>query len=159
MLALASEQRTALIAGLVYSVLFFFSGVASRNAHAVVVWKKDEEAAARFLWQVVFGCYVVLMASLYLGWNPVSILAFVGIYLVQNLWRPALVSRLNAASDPDLSATTLSIESQARSLTTLAVAPALGLAVDSLGLWPVGALGVAVSVVALLGSRAPIKRR
>ncbi len=149
LLALADAQRTALFAGVVYSLLFFFSGIASRHAHSVVAWKKNEEEASRFLWIIVLCCYAILLPSLYAGWGGVSIAAFVGIYLVQNLWRPALVSRLNEASDPALSATTLSIESQARSVTTLLVAPLLGWSVDAWGLWPVGALGVVVSFAAL----------
>ncbi|MCF6287220.1 MAG: MFS transporter [Candidatus Hydrogenedentes bacterium] len=153
LLVLADTQRTALIVGIVYSLLFFLSGVASRNAHSVVQWKKNEEDAARFLWQLTFACYGVLLISLYMGWAVVAIPAFVGLYLIQNLWRPALVSRLNAVSDPSMSATTLSIESQARSLATFVMAPLLGLAVDAVGLWPVGALGAVVALIALSATR------
>ena len=152
-LALADAQRTAVITGIVYTVLHLLSSAASRNAHRVVKWKQNDDRAARFLWQVVLGCYAVMLGSLLAGWIPLAIVAFVGVHLVQNLWRPALVSRLNAASDPELSATTLSIESQARSLATLVIAPLLGLAVDAAGLWPVGALGVLVAAVALVAPR------
>ena len=149
LVSLADTQRTALFTGLVYAILFFFSGVASRHAHSVVAWKKDEDAAARFLWWCVLGCYGTLFVALYVGWYPVAIGSFVGIYLIQNLWRPALVSRLNAVSDSDLSATTLSIESQARSVTTLVVAPLLGWCIDWAGLWPVGALGLVTATLVL----------
>lgn len=149
-LALADAQRTAVLTGVVYSLLYFLSGIASRNAHAVVTWKKDEDTAARFLWMVVLGCYGVMLGCLLQGWLAVAIVCFVCVHLVQNLWRPALVSRLNAASEPALAATTLSIESQARSLTTLVLAPLLGLAVDHVGLWPVGAVGAVVAMAALL---------
>jgi MFS family permease len=152
---LASTQRTAVIVGIVYSLLFFLSGIASRNAHILVAWKKNEEGGSRFLWQVAFACYTTLLLALYLDWSALAIGAFVGVYLAQNLWRPALVSRLNAASDPAMGATTLSIESQSRSLATLFVAPLLGLAVDGVGMWPIGALGLAVSLLALTAPRPP----
>ena len=149
-LALQDSQRTALLVGLVYAVLHLLSSTASRNAHTLVAWQgNDEERAARFLWQFSLSAYAALLAGLYLDWHPVVIPAFVLVYVVQNLWRPALVSRLDACSDSAAAATTLSIESQTRSLFAMGAAPLLGLAVDHAGLWPVGLLGGAVALVAV----------
>lgn len=154
LLMLADTQRTALLVGAVYFVLYLLSSTASRNAHTLVAWHAgDEERASRFLWQVALAVYGSLLAGLLLGWNAVVIPAFVLAYLVQNLWRPALVSRLDACSDAGSAATTLSIESQTRSIFAMVAAPALGYAVDHLGLWPVGLLGSAVALAALLLTR------
>ena len=144
------RQRTALIVGVVYCLLHLLSSAGSRQAHRLANWRGGDDAAARFIWGMALVLYAALIPGLFFSLAVVAIPAFVLIYLVQNLWRPALVSRLNAASDPDLAATTLSIESQAKSLYAVILAPLLGLAVDHLGLWPVGVLGAVVAAVALV---------
>lgn len=153
-LALDDTRRTALLVGLVYAILFLLSSTASRNAHTLVSWKNNsEERAARFLWHVSLAVYGCLLAGLLLQWYAVVVPAFVAVYLIQNLWRPALVSRLDACSDAASAATTLSIESQARTLVAMIAAPLLGLAVDHTGLWPVGLLGVLAAATVLSLSR------
>jgi len=155
MLALDDTQRTAAVVGAVYVVLFLLSSTASRNAHALVMhMDNDEERASRLLWRIALSAYGCILAGVLLDWQTMVIPAFVAVYLVQNLWRPALVSRLDACSDSRSAATLLSIESQARSVFAMLAAPLLGLAVDHEGLWPVGLLGAGVSLAALV-IRAP----
>lgn len=156
LLVLAGDQRTALLVGAVYVVLFLLSSYASQHAHTLVRWQNgDEDRAARLLWRIYLGVYVILVPGLYFEWHGVVIVAFIVAYLVQNLWRPALVSRLDACSDAATGATTLSIESQVRSIFAMVAAPALGWAVDHVGLWPVGALGAVAALAALVLGRSP----
>jgi hypothetical protein len=96
----------------------------------------------------------------YFGWQVGLILAFVLMHLMQNLWRPVLISRIDECSDPEMGATVLSVESQTRRLVTMLLAPLVGAAVDAverheLGgeFWVIGALGVTVSTLALTGRR------
>jgi MFS family permease len=145
---LEASQRTALLVGAVYCVLNLVSSVASRQAHRLADWRGGDDAAAHSLWIAACLFYTVLAVSLFLGASGVAIAAFVLLYLAQNLWRPALVSRINACSDPALAATTLSIESQAKSFFAMALAPLLGLAADHLGLWPVGLCGATIALLA-----------
>ena len=77
--------------------------------------------------------------------------------VLQNVWRPALISRIDAFGEEAQGATVLSIESQAQRFATMALAPLLGLAMDatqSQGLggpfWPVGVLGVVVGLIFLV---------
>ena len=154
LLALADDQRTALLVGIVYAVLFVLSSYASQHAHTLVQWKNgNEERAAQFLWAIYLAVFLALVPGLYFGWHWVVIPAFVAAYLVQNLWRPALVSRLDACSDAATGATTLSIESQVRSIFAMIAAPALGWTVDHTGLWPVGVLGALSALAALVLGR------
>ena len=156
LLMLAGDQRTALLVGAVYVVLFLLSSYASQHAHTLVLWQNgDEDRAARLLWRIYLGVYTILVPGLYFEWHGVVIAAFIVAYLVQNLWRPALVSRLDACSDPASGATTLSIESQVRSIFAMVAAPALGWSVDHVGLWPVGALGAIAALAALVLGRFP----
>jgi hypothetical protein len=82
------------------------------------------------------------------------------LYIVQNFWRPVLVSRIDRESTESHRATVLSIESQAKSIVTMIAAPLLGLAVDLVkerdfggAFWPVGALGAAVALVFLVTAK------
>ncbi|HOZ45046.1 MAG TPA: MFS transporter [Candidatus Hydrogenedentes bacterium] len=150
LVGLADRQRTALLVGAVYFVLYVLSSVASRQAHRTARRCGGDDATAHAAWIAVLASYGALIPALYLGWSAVAIPIFVLIYLAQNIWRPVLVSRLNAVSDPALAATTLSIESQTKSLYAVAMAPALGLAVDRLGLWPLGIVGAAAAALALM---------
>jgi hypothetical protein len=74
--------------------------------------------------------------------------------ILQNLWRPVLVSRIAHLADPSRTATLLSIESQAKSLFVAAAAPLLGWAVDAVAAaradWRFLPVAVAGSGVCLL---------
>jgi hypothetical protein len=90
------------------------------------------------------------------------IAGFVVMHVMQNLWRPLLVSRFDEHSDHVRKATVLSIESQAGSLCAAVVAPVLGFAVDHVRVagpaapgfefWPIGAVGAVVALGFLLTS-------
>ena len=58
------------------------------------------------------------------------ITGFLALYILQNLWRPVLISRFDAHSSEARGATVLSIESQAKSAATMVFAPLMGAAVD-----------------------------
>ena len=92
-------------------------------------------------------------AGVALGFSPLAIAAFVALAVLQNFWRPILITRFTAHADPAETATILSIENQAKSLSAAVVAPLLGLAVDamtgSLKLLPVGLVGAAAALVVL----------
>jgi len=154
---LADHQRTALLVGLVYSLVFLLSSIASRQAHVLVKWKGSDDLASATIWAATVCCYGLLIPLLALEISVISIALFLLIYLVQNIWRPLLVSRLNACSRPEQAATTLSIESQAKSTVAMIIAPVLGLAVDHLGIWSVGALGCLISLIFWVKSKLPFK--
>ena len=150
----ASAREVALLVGPVYLVLYLISAAASRNAHRLAEIAGGEDAAARWLWWATTGLYGAIALGGYLATPAVVIPAFVGLHVLQNFWRPMLIGRVDAASDEHQGATVLSVESQAKSLATMVLAPVAGLAVDLVRahgpggeLWPVGALGLAVTAV------------
>jgi len=81
----------------------------------------------------------------------IAVLAFVALAMLQNVWRPMLLTRFEQCTDNAMRATLLSVDSQAKSIFTMVAAPLLGLAVDHMGLWSVGALGVLALAPLLLG--------
>lgn len=152
---LSEHQQAALLVGPVYFVLYLLSALASRKAYVIVDRHGDEDRTAGFLWLISLWILTALVPALYFRWFPIVIFGFVGLYVIQNLWRPVLISRFGMHSDEVSGATILSIESQAKSVATMVIAPVLGYVVDvmkareigGLPFWPAAVFG---AVVALL---------
>lgn len=151
LLMLDESKRAALLVAGVYFALYFLSSFASRNSHKVTEWQGSDEGAARVLWWVNLGLYALLIPALWFNTYPAIIALFVGLAILQNFWRPGLISRFNAQSTPEISATVLSIEAQSKSLATIVLAPSLGWLVDVVGgFWPVGVIGTLIALAILL---------
>jgi MFS family permease len=158
--AVDAARRAALLVGPAYLLLHLLSAWASRRAHDLVDRAGGEEQAARVSWGLATALYAGLLAALLLGWHAVAIGAFLLLHVVQNLWRPVLISRFDSWGSERWGATVLSIENQAKSLATMLLAPALGLAVDAVSaggteqtLWPVGLLGLVLALGFLVWGR------
>ena len=158
---LHEKGRVAILAGLFYFPLYLLSGMASRKAATFVRRFGGESRAARSVWLMTLGIFTATTIALAVGSFWIAAFGFVAAALVQNLWRPITITRVDNETDASMGATMLSIESQAKAIGTMALAPLLGLAVDKLGtsgqpaLWAVGALGV---TIALIGSLVPAMR-
>ncbi|MBL7165968.1 MAG: MFS transporter [Dehalococcoidales bacterium] len=156
-LAWGETRRSAVMIGVVYVILYLVSAYASRNAHRLTSRAGGEERGSRLLWKVVFGLYIALIPLLFFGYYEVAVVGFIALALLQNFWRPILISRFDAFASEAKGATVLSIESQAKSVSTMIIAPILGVAVDfvrgqSLGgeFWPVAAVATVVTLFILL---------
>ena len=158
--ALADKRRAALLVGVVYFLLHLLSSQASRHSHRVVERWGGEEQAARFLWYLDWAIYASLVPLLLLRWNTVTIPVFICLSILQNFWRPLLMARLDSHSSPEQGATILSIESQAKSLGTMVLAPLLGWTVDQTAagggdrnFWPVATAGLVLASLVLVTGR------
>ncbi len=158
----SATQRTALLVGAVYFVLHLLSGTASRRSHRVSDAAGGEERAARWLWGGAAAAFGWLALAGWTGALAGSVLAFVALHVLHNVWRPLLVSRFDAQGGAVQGASLLSIESQARRGATMVVAPLLGYAVDAAVAtgsgspwWPAGVLGLACSLLFLARSGRP----
>jgi len=151
LLMLDEFKRSSLLVAGVYFVLYFLSSFASRNSHRVSDWRGGDEGAAQFMWWIDLVLFALLIPVLWFGWYPAIIALFVGLALLQNFWRPGLISRFDAQSTPDMGATVLSIEAQSKSLAMIILAPLLGWLVDTVGNFsPVGIVGTCIAVAILL---------
>jgi len=151
------HRRTAVLMGAVYVVLYLLSSAASRHANTLARRAGSEQRGARWLWAADLAIFAVMSATLVLGLSSVVIAAFVALSLIQNFWRPILISRFADHADPARTATVLSIESQGKSLFAAAIAPLLGFAVDMMpkdyAFLPVGLLGLFIAGVMFATSR------
>ncbi len=148
---LSDTQQSAIFVGAAYLVLHLLSAVASRQAHHIPGMLGDEQRAARLYWAIGAALFLAIAIGAYREVISIVIVAFVLVHVLQNLWRPVLVSRLALASNESQRATTLSIESMARRVVMMIVAPLLGWAVDAVTthdvggmFWPVGAVGAII---------------
>lgn len=148
---LSATQQSAIFVGAAYLVLHLLSAVASRQAHHIPDMLGDEQRASRLYWAIGAALFLAIAIGAYREIISIVIGAFVLVHVLQNLWRPVLVSRLALSSSESQRATTLSIESMARRVVMMIVAPLLGWAVDAVTthdiggmFWPVGAVGAIV---------------
>ena len=158
---LAEPQGVAMGVGVVYFVLHLASSLASRGAGLFARRCGGEARAARRLWWMDLLVFAGMAGGILAGLPAMAVAAFAVLAVLQNLWRPILVSRVAAHAESAQTATVLSIESQAKSVFVAVAAPILGWSVDALAacdsefrFLPIAVLGCAVSAVMLVWNAA-----
>jgi len=152
---LDKPQKTALLVGPIYFMLHVLSGIASRNAHRIVDSIGGETHTVKMLWGLNFMTFTALVPAMWYRVHLAIVAGFIILFTLQNLWRPLHISRFDSHSSETQGATVLSIESQAKSVSTMIAAPVLGWAVDLINVsgsqqeifWPVGIMGAAVALI------------
>ncbi len=125
--ALAGEERTAVVTGLVYSLLYFATAAASRRSGNLA----DRYAGlaiplnATLLIGVGFG--LLSGAFQRLGLPAIAVLPLIGIYLLENLRKPMGIAYVSERMNEESLASALSVESQAETLFAALIALLLGL--------------------------------
>jgi MFS family permease len=143
-----TDQRTAIMIGAAYFLIFTLTSVASRNA-----WRfedKSSNIAGAINMVYLTGILSIGISGLFLwlGYNGIAALVFIILYLIQNIRRPLMVGYLSDLISGDVMASGLSTESQLETLLIIIYAPVFGWFVDSHGL--AFALGVTCLVFLLL---------
>jgi len=147
LLGLAGRQRTALLIGIIYFIIYLLSSGASRNAGRFAglfrtpVKPLNFTLLAGLLAGVVSGIFYNLQLT------AISIIFFVLIYLIENMRKPAGIAYVTDMLNQNILATVLSTESQAISLITALIAPLLGFMADKFG---IGTGLIAVSVILII---------
>lgn len=147
------KEREAIIISLVYILLYLFSAFASRFANRLSIISGGDYRASVNIWKANLIVYSALIPILYFQYYIIAVFLFIAINILQNLWRPILISRFEIFTTESTGATLLSIESQAKSVGTIILAPLLGFAVDlskanliSGEFWPLGVVGVLLAI-------------
>ncbi len=159
-IGLADIRRSAIMIGVVYAVLYLGSAYASRNSYRLAGIAGGEQGGSNLLWRVVFIIYIALIPLLFLEYYYVAVVGFILLSFIQNLWRPIQISRFDDFASETQGATILSIESQAKSVSTMIVAPIMGMAVDfiigrDLGgeFWPIATIATVISLSIILTAK------
>jgi MFS family permease len=145
--SLAIEQREAVLIGLVYSVLYLLTSLASRSSAAVATRLHSPERALN--WELLLGLLLAVGAGLArVGeYALLPVIFFVAIYVVQNLRQPVGVAVVAERVPEAALATVLSVESQLQSVFAALVAFAIGAAAEAAG----GNVGLGVAGAAAAG--------
>jgi len=144
LIMLIEEQRIAILVGVVYFILYLISAGASRQTHRLVRRCGTEHNACGLTWAAVLFLFLTLTATLAMDEMRWAILAFIFLFAVQNIFRPAIISRFKSHAEIGSMATMLSIESQSRTAATMVLAPLMGWAVDQWGFGCIGLVGLMV---------------
>jgi MFS family permease len=148
--ALQDDQRSSLIIGIVYFGIFLLSSLASRNAGMVGDYFGDVGRAINLTFLIGAGFLGIAGLASWLAIPTLSILVFLGLYLLHNIRKPLNVAYISDQIENQVMASGLSVESQLVTLLGAVIAPLLGALAD---LWGVGAaltiLGVSMAALAL----------
>lgn len=151
------SKRTAVLIGIVYSLLHLLESVAARKSHTLSEKAGSDDRAATFIWAALA---VVMLAMLpFLRGQALlpAIAGFVVLAILNNVFRPNVVSRLGGMTQENLRATVLSVESQAKAIFVMIVAPGLGWLVDHYGFMPIAVLGILVAgSMIVMRARSPV---
>lgn len=148
LLSLSKNRRVAIVVGIIY--FFIYLGTSYAASHAGMIQQRVHSLTGAANMIYVVG--IILLAAGGIGVLThlyiLSIIGFLGLYLLQNARRPLLVGYLADLIPRQMMATGLSVESQLRTLLIAALAPMIGLMADRLG------IGAAITIIALMGALA-----
>ena len=140
------EQRTALLIGCIYFVIYLATSIASSHAGAVQARLKSLARCINLSLVVGIGLFVIAGCAEQAMWQGLAIAAFLGAYIIQNLRRPMLVGYLADRMPHKTMASGLSVEVQIRTILVAVMAPVLGWLADSVGV----GTGIAITSIAVL---------
>jgi len=151
LLGMATEQRSAIVIGVVFSLIYLLTSMASRNAGRVggLLGGTPKAVSSTFF----LGAGLVAAAGLALRYDQLvlSVVAYLLLYVVFNIRRPLNVAYFSDQIDSRVMAAGLSVESQATTLLTAIVGPLFGAAADAVGVGgALTGLGLVMCLVGLL---------
>jgi len=159
-IGLTDTRRSSIMIGVVYVILYLGSAYASRNSHRLANIAGGEQSGSNLLWKVVLIIYLTLIPLLFFQYYYIAVVGFVFLSLIQNFWKPMLISRFDDFASETQGATILSIESQAKSVSTMLVAPVMGVTVDyligrNLGgeFWPVATIAAIIALFIIITAK------
>ncbi|MGC9399954.1 MAG: MFS transporter [Anaerolineae bacterium] len=149
--ALDADRRSSLVIGFVYFVIFLLSSYASRNAGTVSDYFGDVGRAINLTFLIGAGFLFVAGLASWLDIPALSILVFLGLYLLHNVRKPLNVAYISDQIENEVMASGLSVESQLVTLLGAGIAPVLGALADVLGVGGgLAILGFSMAALAFL---------
>ncbi|MCK4758285.1 MAG: MFS transporter [Thermoplasmata archaeon] len=143
-LYLVDQERIAILVGLTYFFLYLMTSLTSRSAGRIA--SKLSEVSRGINTTFVIGAALLIISgfSTYMGWYPVAVASFIGLYIIHNIRRPMNVGYISDTIPSKVMATGLSVESQVKSMVTAVFAPLIGYLADVYG------VGQALAVVGII---------
>ena len=144
MVTLNRDQRTAVLVGTVYFIIYFATSYASKNAGNVS--KKFGNEARALNYSYLLGAVLIIFSGLFqrLGIQLAAVAVFFLLFVLENFRRPVNISYISDTIDHKTMASGLSVESQLKTLLMAILAPVIGFLADRLG------VGLALILAGLL---------
>lgn len=126
------EKKNGVLIGIIYFIIYLLSSRVSQLASRFYEYNKQRNTYLTMLVGFIFG---VLIGVFYLNelWF-LSLLAFIGIYLIENLRKPILTGILAGEVPNEILASVLSVQSLWRTIVTAILALGIGLMADYFGI-------------------------
>jgi MFS family permease len=134
LVTLQGVRRSGVVVGVVYFVIYLLTSTASRSADKFSTGFRSLGAAINLTFLI--GAGFLVAAGLATWWNLVllSILVFLGFYVLQNLRKPMTVAFISDQISHHVMASGLSIETQFTTILVAIFAPILGALADAVGI-------------------------
>jgi MFS family permease len=128
------DRHMALYIGVIYSLLYLMTSFAAKNAYRLELKVQGLYKAINISY--LSGVIMLAVSGIFFKYNltVLSVILFMGIYIVQNMRRPMVVSYLGNIIPKDVMASGLSAESQLQTIIIAVYAPVFGLIADMMGL-------------------------
>ena len=134
LIALQTQERTAIIVGVVYSALYLLTSAAARRSGRVAdaFGSLVKPLNSTLMIGLAFGA---LSGIAYVAGVPlVAILLYIGIYVTENVRKPMGIAYVSERMQQESLASALSVESQVETVFAAAIAIVLGLLSTAFGL-------------------------
>jgi MFS family permease len=126
------EKKNGLFIGLIYFVIYLITSKASQLASKFAQRDKKHIAYRTLIMGFGFG----LMSGLFYHYSlwVLSLVAFIGIYVVENIRKPVLTGFITEEVPNDILASVISVQSQLKTIMTAIIAFVFGLCADYFGI-------------------------
>ncbi len=143
-LFLSGKQRTSLIVGLIYFILFLLTSTASRKSGQFVKKLKSLPFAINITY--ISGIILLFLSGLFTNFNLFwgGSIFLILLYIVQNLRRPMNVAYISDKISHKAMASGLSVESQIKTIVVAVISPVIGFFADRNG------VGISLIIISLL---------
>ena len=127
-------QRSALVIGIVYCIIYLLTSFAARRSGHVAERFTSLDLPLNISLLAGFGMGILCGVFFDLDLVPISITIYIAIYVIQNMRKPIGISYVSETMHSDILVTALSVESQFTTLITAVIAIALGFLADHFGI-------------------------
>ena len=127
LIGLAAQERTAIITGVVYSLLFMLTSAAARRSGALADRFSNLATPLNRTLMIGISFGLVSGVAYVLGVPAVAIALYIGIYVTENARKPMGIAYVSERMNQESLASALSVESQVETLFAAGIALLLGL--------------------------------
>lgn len=147
MLNIDPDKKNGIIIGVLYFVIYLMTSLASKSASKAATKSRLNISYITLLCGLSCGiiCGIFYLYELWI----ISLIAFVGIYIVENLRRPIMTGFIADNVENEVLASVISVESLLRTVMTAIIALAFGIIADNYG---IGSAFISLTTFLLLSS-------